>query len=126
MILSEINKIISSINDITLQAGHRILELYGSSFDVSYKSDKSPVTQADEEANALIVSRLEKLTPDIPIISEEGSRRETTLIKLPIQAPSTNRIINKKYGCSFRIRKISPISNFLKPKALNWILENCA
>ncbi|MDP6952432.1 MAG: 3'(2'),5'-bisphosphate nucleotidase CysQ, partial [Alphaproteobacteria bacterium] len=36
------------------------------------KSDASPVTEADEAANALIVERLSVLAPDIPIIAEES------------------------------------------------------
>jgi 3'(2'), 5'-bisphosphate nucleotidase len=39
---------------------------------VRQKSDASPVTEADEAANAFIVARLAALTPDIPIIAEES------------------------------------------------------
>src|SRR3546814_9930455 len=35
------------------------------------KSDASPVTVADEEAEAVILSGLATLTPDIPIVAEE-------------------------------------------------------
>lgn len=41
--------------------------------DYNHKIDGSPVTKADIEADKLIFSRLRKLTPHIPIISEERS-----------------------------------------------------
>lgn len=37
-----------------------------------YKSDQSPLTLADTKANDIIMSSLSKLTPNIPIISEES------------------------------------------------------
>ncbi len=40
---------------------------------VDYKTDKSPVTQADELANEYIVTALAKLFPQIPIVSEENA-----------------------------------------------------
>ena len=39
----------------------------------SIKSDNTPVTQADAEANELIINTLKKLTPKTPIVSEESS-----------------------------------------------------
>jgi 3'(2'), 5'-bisphosphate nucleotidase len=40
--------------------------------NVRTKADRSPVTDADEAANALICARLAALTPDIPIVAEES------------------------------------------------------
>ena len=53
-------------------AGQRILEVYGREFDVRSKVDSSPVTEADERAEALILERLDRLTPRLPIVSEEA------------------------------------------------------
>ena len=39
---------------------------------VDYKSDRSPVTEADRAAHEHIVAGLERLTPAIPVISEES------------------------------------------------------
>jgi 3'(2'), 5'-bisphosphate nucleotidase len=52
-------------------AGDAILEIYGSDFDARAKSDGSPVTLADERAEAVILPALAALTPDLPIVSEE-------------------------------------------------------
>lgn len=55
-----------------IEAGKVVLELYDSGEFQSYqKDDDSPVTSADYKANEIIMTRLEELTPDIPIMSEE-------------------------------------------------------
>lgn len=56
-------------------AGRAILEVYNSEaskWEVETKSDNSPLTRADREANAIICRELAKLTPHIPIITEEN------------------------------------------------------
>ena len=53
-------------------AGRVILEIYAHGFDVQAKADDSPLTTADNAAHALIAERLQALTPDIPVVSEEG------------------------------------------------------
>jgi len=55
-------------------AGKVIMGLYGTA-DIRTKADKSPVTAADEAAEALILERLEKLAPDIPIVAEESAAK---------------------------------------------------
>ncbi len=54
-------------------AAAAILEVYGRDFDVSQKADDSPVTAADLAAHRCIVDGLARLTPDIPVLSEESS-----------------------------------------------------
>jgi 3'(2'), 5'-bisphosphate nucleotidase len=56
------------------QAGDAILAIYNTDFEVEHKQDNSPLTAADTAAHHLIVSTLEKLTPDIPVLSEESSK----------------------------------------------------
>src|SRR5208282_4464176 len=50
-----------------------ILEVYATNFEVRDKSDASPVTAADERAEAIILAALAKLTPSIPVVSEEAA-----------------------------------------------------
>ena len=57
---------------IALQAGPVVMEEYARAADARTKSDGSPVTAADERAEALIRASLERLAPDIPIIAEEA------------------------------------------------------
>lgn len=52
-----------------------ILDIYRTPFDVRAKADASPVTEADERAEAIIIDILAKLAPDIPIVAEEMAER---------------------------------------------------
>ena len=70
------NTILESIHQIALQAGAAIMEYSRGEFDVTEKSDKSPVTAADLAANKIIVEALHKLTPDFPILSEESTHAD--------------------------------------------------
>ncbi|MCK8517021.1 3'(2'),5'-bisphosphate nucleotidase CysQ [Methylonatrum kenyense] len=56
---------------VARKAGDSILEVYQSGFTVDRKDDDSPVTAADEAANQLIIRALSRLTPSLPVISEE-------------------------------------------------------
>ncbi|HKE95654.1 MAG TPA: 3'(2'),5'-bisphosphate nucleotidase CysQ [Povalibacter sp.] len=55
------------------RAGAEILDVYSQPFDVSHKDDRSPLTQADLRAHAVIVAGLAELTPGVPVLSEEAS-----------------------------------------------------
>ena len=60
--------------DIARDAGAAILEVYNSDYSVEHKDDKTPLTDADLASHKLIVKRLEELTPDIPVLSEESAK----------------------------------------------------
>lgn len=60
--------------EASIKAGDAIMEIYKQDFDVEYKDDSSPLTQADKNANAVIMSYLE--TTSIPIISEENKQTD--------------------------------------------------
>jgi 3'(2'), 5'-bisphosphate nucleotidase len=57
---------------LALRAGEVILGFYGRDIAVQHKSDSSPVTAADEAADALIVAGLKQGAPGIPVVSEES------------------------------------------------------
>lgn len=54
------------------QASERVMTIYRTDFKVDIKDDNSPVTEADLAAHRIILSGLQALTPDIPILSEES------------------------------------------------------
>lgn len=59
------------------QAGDRVMEFYtiqssGKQIDQSQKPDGTPITAADLAANHVLMSGLQILTPDWPIMSEEN------------------------------------------------------
>ncbi|MDX0973633.1 3'(2'),5'-bisphosphate nucleotidase CysQ [Sinorhizobium medicae] len=57
---------------IALEAGAAILEVYDAGPEVCYKDDQSPVTEADERAEAIILERLAVAFPGIPVVAEES------------------------------------------------------
>ncbi|APG88693.1 3'(2'),5'-bisphosphate nucleotidase (plasmid) [Sinorhizobium americanum CCGM7] len=57
---------------IALEAGASILPVYEAGPTVCYKDDRSPVTEADERAEAIILARLAAAFPDIPVVAEEA------------------------------------------------------
>ena len=59
---------------LALEAGDKILEIYNSDdFEVRTKSDESPVTVADEAADALISAGLRASFPNVTLVTEEQS-----------------------------------------------------
>jgi 3'(2'), 5'-bisphosphate nucleotidase len=67
----DLQKLIEPLVALAEDAGRAILEVYSTDFDVQSKSDESPLTQADLASHNRIAAGLQRLTPDIPVISEE-------------------------------------------------------
>ncbi len=66
------DKIEQVFRSLALQAGARIMQVYHSpDFATRTKADDSPVTEADEAADALIADGLRAAFPDILIVTEE-------------------------------------------------------
>lgn len=57
--------------DLARQAGAIILAIRARGFETEAKADRSPVTEADRAAEALIVAGLRRAAPDIPVVAEE-------------------------------------------------------
>lgn len=58
---------------IAVEAGQAILDVYnGPDFHVETKQDHSPLTAADRASHEVIDRGLRELTPEIPVLSEEG------------------------------------------------------
>ena len=68
--------LIEPVVSLAVSAGHAILEVYETDFEVDAKDDDSPLTRADMASHRCIVAGLRELTPDIPLISEEGGLPE--------------------------------------------------
>lgn len=72
MSADSLEELLQIAKDIAVQAGEAILTVYDKGdFDAYEKDDESPVTSADYLANDIITQHLSKLTPHIPIMSEE-------------------------------------------------------
>ena len=63
---------IQTVINIARQAGDEILQIYQREFTIEEKEDRSPLTEADQRANEVILDGLSKAYPDIPFITEES------------------------------------------------------
>ena len=63
----------AAVAEIAVVAGRAILDVYRREFKVTHKADESPLTQADLASHRLIRDALARLTPDIPLLSEESA-----------------------------------------------------
>jgi 3'(2'), 5'-bisphosphate nucleotidase len=63
-----------NIIDLVIQVGFRVMEIYRdqAQWNERQKDDQSPVTQADLEANSMLVEGLTHLAPTVPILAEES------------------------------------------------------
>ena len=71
--------LLAEVEAIARGAGERILQIYATDFAVRGKADASPVTAADEAAEAFIVPALRALRPDWPVVAEEAASRGESL-----------------------------------------------
>lgn len=70
------------IRRLALEAGDKIMEIYNSDdFEVKVKSDSSPVTEADEAADAIISAGLMAAFPDVALVTEEQADSHTVTAK---------------------------------------------
>lgn len=70
----DFDKMMVVLRKLSLEAGDKIMEIYASpDFEVKSKSDQSPVTEADEAADALISAGLRAAFPDAALVTEEQS-----------------------------------------------------
>ena len=62
-----------------LSAGKLCLDLRKEGLTEELKKDSTPVSNGDLEVNKILVEKISKLTPDIPIVSEESSLNKKNL-----------------------------------------------
>ncbi|WP_425074378.1 3'(2'),5'-bisphosphate nucleotidase CysQ [Sagittula sp. S175] len=85
---------------LAIEAGNKIMEIYNADdFEVKTKSDASPVTEADEAADALISAGLRAAFPDVALVTEEQAASHsvdamTFLIVDPLDG--TKEFINRR------------------------------
>jgi 3'(2'), 5'-bisphosphate nucleotidase len=69
--VSDSPALLDAIVEAALAAGRAAHDIYISGFEVQHKADHSPVTAADHAAEAIILERLRKIAPHVPIVAEE-------------------------------------------------------
>ncbi|WP_158964993.1 3'(2'),5'-bisphosphate nucleotidase CysQ [Chachezhania sediminis] len=96
----EFETLIPVMRKLAIEAGQEIMRIYeDEDFEVKVKSDESPVTVADEAADALISAGLKAAFPDIALVTEEqaashGISAKTFLIVDPLDG--TKEFINRR------------------------------
>ncbi len=94
------SKLIPLMRNLSIEAGAKIMEIYNSEdFGVKLKSDDSPVTVADEAADAIISAGLRAAFPDVMLVTEEqadshAAKGDTFLIVDPLDG--TKEFINRR------------------------------
>lgn len=63
---------LQEIERVAVMAGKAVMAVYEKDFEVDFKEDESPLTEADLKANEIICRELNSLYPEIPILSEEN------------------------------------------------------
>lgn len=64
---------VRAATEIAREAGAILMRIYATDFDVATKDDRSPVTEADQLANAFITEALAARFPDDGIVGEEDA-----------------------------------------------------
>jgi 3'(2'), 5'-bisphosphate nucleotidase len=67
------SKDLTVLLDLAQQAGREIMRIYASDFVVASKADNSPVTEADQRAEKIILKGLSNHWPSIPVLAEEAA-----------------------------------------------------
>lgn len=95
-----LEKLVTVMRQLSLEAGDKIMEVYNSpDFEIKTKSDESPVTEADEAADAIIAAGLRAAFPDVALVTEEQADSHvqdvsTFLIVDPLDG--TKEFINRR------------------------------
>ena len=76
MEINKIEGIIKNLTQVFFDAGDLSIELRNKGLKKHIKEDKTPVTNGDIEVNNIILKSLRKISPTIPIISEETSENK--------------------------------------------------
>ncbi|TCK08190.1 3'(2'),5'-bisphosphate nucleotidase CysQ [Marinobacterium mangrovicola] len=63
--------LLDDVAQLARDAGAAIMQVYARDFEVNFKADESPLTEADQAAHRIIAAGLVALTPKLPILSEE-------------------------------------------------------
>jgi 3'(2'), 5'-bisphosphate nucleotidase len=66
-------ELLANVVKLAQRAGDAILSVYSEQFEVTHKTDHSPLTIADLRSHEIITQGLRALTPDLPVLSEEAS-----------------------------------------------------
>ena len=73
---NNIKEIVENLIQTFLYAGEVSLKLRDQGLLKEMKSDNTPVSNGDLEVNKILINKIKKVTPSIPIVSEETSENK--------------------------------------------------
>ena len=73
--IEEHRRLATAFAQLTLDAAVAIMGVYASDFGVRTKADQSPVSEADELAEVIILDGLKRCAPGIPVLAEESASK---------------------------------------------------
>jgi len=65
--------VLATMARLAADAGAACMEIYASDFEAAAKADASPVTEADERGERIILAGLKEAYPDVPVLAEEAA-----------------------------------------------------
>jgi len=71
--MTKCEDILIDVKELAVEAGKAILRIYETDFEVQQKEDNTPLTKADMAAHHIIEQGLLKISPEIPVLSEESA-----------------------------------------------------
>jgi 3'(2'), 5'-bisphosphate nucleotidase len=74
--VSDLDELALAFAVLASEAGQVVMDVYATDFEVRRKADQSPVSEADEAAEALLVPGVQALLPGVPILAEEAVSRD--------------------------------------------------
>ena len=79
----DLASLLPNVIRLVAEAGTAILKVYTGSHEVEYKADDSPITRADRAAHEILSAGLARLTPEIPVLSEEAAAQHDVRVRGP-------------------------------------------
>ena len=128
-----LNKFLQPVCNIAIESGLIIKTYYKSNNDISFKTDHSPLTEADLASNKFIINSLSELNADIPILSEEslvdwGVRKNWSRSWLVDPLDGTKEFINQRAEFTVNIALIEnnePVLGVIYAPALSILYYAC-
>lgn len=100
-------QMMTQVEPLAREAGALLLSYYRKKYTVAIKDDDSPVTVADTESSALLVAGLSRLTPRIPVISEENDTDGNEMYWAVDPLDGTKEFIDKTGGFCIKIALVA-------------------
>ena len=70
------HKLLDEVRRIARASSKSIMDIYEKDFSIEFKNDGSPLTKADQVSHRIIQKGLAKLSPRLPVLSEESPKNE--------------------------------------------------